>query len=460
METNQVVHFLRSKGNKRGRSLFFGQTIIVSGPATRNNPGLGWWSCLRYALSDLCFRRLISFVTIATVTFSVCYLLAIGMLCVRFYDTRDQAMRQAQLEKVDAYPDKADAIHLRLTDAKLTELKAWPEVRLAFPSVEIYANVSLNNDKPHLLVIASTVNADPQTSDGLLWGHGIDEGKDQVVIGKAIFTRLGGKLTEAGPEPAKLTLEVERKLNGKDQLERRSLPIVGITKHDSRDRVFVPLPLARLIDNWSKGFLMDLDGQHHQEEDSLTTQFAIAFGPVAEESRAVKELAEQKLDVKKLGTFATISFPGTAWALMDAPAMPITEGEAQPLGVLVRPGYRAKLGSDIWLALDKDDPRWKQFDSDRHDELGWVGTEVAVDLPALTHGHRVPAELIPAGARLTNATTLRWLLFDPQRFDFAKAESIRTPDWLEALLPILCARRGGSSRGPNSSRACSGAKAP
>src|SRR5207248_3275220 len=126
-------------------------------------------------------------------------------------------------------------VHLHFTDARLDELRKWPEVRLAFPSVELYANLSVNNDKPHLLVIASTVKGDPQTSEGLLWGHGIDEGKDQVVISKAVLTRLGGKVTESGPEPSSLTLEVQRKLNGKDQLERRSLPIVGITRHDSRD---------------------------------------------------------------------------------------------------------------------------------------------------------------------------------------------------------------------------------
>jgi hypothetical protein len=354
------------------------------------------------------------------------------MLCVRFYDTRDQTMRQAQLEKVDVYPEKADAMHLRFTDAKVAELRGWPEVRLAFPSIEIYANVSGNNDKQHLLVISSSVGGDPQTCEGLMWGHGMEEGKEQVVISKAVLTRLGGKLTHAGPEPAKLTVEVQRKLNGKDQVERRSLPIVGITKHDSRDRVFVPLPFARLIDNWARGFVVNLDGQHHKEEEGLSTPFAIAYGPVSEESRAVKELAEQNLDVKKVGRVSTVSFAGTVWALLDGSAMLTTDGEAQPQGVLVRPGYRVKIGDGIWVAWDTDDPRWKQFRSDGYDELGWVGTEVAVDLPSLTRGTRIPVGLIPTGARLTNARTLRWLLFDAQRFGGAKGELIRTPDGLEA----------------------------
>src|SRR5262249_23447196 len=133
---------------------------------------------------------------------------------------------------------------------------------LAFPCIQRNAHVALaGSENTQQTQVCAVVPGDPRIAQQrLAWGRPVaDDKAAEVVIGKHLLERLGGSLP-TGPTAPALTVEVSRRVDGKEQVKRLVLPIVGVLATDHQEPVYLPLEEAARLDRWATGALPESGG--------------------------------------------------------------------------------------------------------------------------------------------------------------------------------------------------------
>jgi ABC-type lipoprotein export system ATPase subunit len=394
-------------------------------------PRMGLVNRCWYAVSDLKHRRTITAITMLAVLISAVYTLTVGFCGERMHFVQRQALSEALSTRVVALTPETSDLEKRFTDARAATMLAWAEVKLGFPCVEFNVQAGLEGvGKGELLPLCGTVPEDPLTAPGrLISGSGVS-GRDarEVVLSQRLLARLGGTL-KGGAEPRTLTLELQRKLAGRSEVQRIPLTIVGVLRHENQEKVYVPVDLAARLNLWREGQLSALDEQGIGQ--TLTFPAAVAWSGPEQAQRIAEDLDSYKLTSEKQGTVRVITMEGPIWATADAKGETVPGALGRLGGVRLHTSYHARLMGRSIVALPKDDPRWKSVADPHRGDFGWVGTRG--ERPEGARGYALDRSLSGVDDLLTTPATLRWLLFDPAKKSFRRATLVQTTDPSAAL---------------------------
>jgi ABC-type lipoprotein export system ATPase subunit len=373
-------------------------------------PHLSLRTRLWYAVSDLRHRRLSAGITTLTIAVAACYALLLGICAQRIHHTQSRALNTADFTHVIA---QAPTEELRFTAERVRRLAEEVKAETAYPCLQLNAQVSLDGkDRAQMTPVCAVVPGDPRlAAEHLAWGRPV-AGAAEVVLGRRLLERLEGSLAADGPTPSSLTVEVKRKLDHREQVERLTLRIVGVLANDRQEQAHVPLEVAARLDFWCQGKLLELDGAGDADR-ALTFPHALAYAPVAQRDRVAEELKGYHLAGEQAGELTVLEARDPVWAALTGGA-----GEAKAVqalrrldGVRVVNVYRAQAGGRSFVAWGPRDPRWDLVRDPHKHDLGWVG--LRGDGPLPDYAYRLPEDAPEVPSGLTTLDTLRWLCFGP-----------------------------------------------
>ncbi len=376
--------------------------------APRMNLRIRWW----YAVSDLLHRRTSAGITTLILAIAACNALLLGICAERIYHTQSAALDASDHRHVIAQAPAAD---LRFTAERVRRLAGTLHVATAYPCIQLNARVSLAGaDSTRLAPVCAVLPDDPRlAATRLAWGRPV-AAAGEVVLGRRLLERLGGTLGASGPSVPLLTVEVTRRLDRRDQVERLALRIVGVLARDRQEQAYVPLDVAARLDFWCQGKLLELD-RAGAGERTLTFPCAIAYSPAAHAERVEEELKGYQLTSTRAGELTVLEARGPVWAALTHEA---AEAKAVPVlrrldGVRVVNVYRARVGGQSLVAWEPADPRWERVDDPRGRKPGWVGVRGDGSVPRHARAYRLPEDAPELPTGLATVETLRWLAFDP-----------------------------------------------
>ena len=408
----------------------------------------GLANLLRYALSDLRHRWPSTLLNKSAVALAVVYGLLLGHFAVGIYAYQRDVMGESIPTKVVAtVPDVTDTGR-RFTSERVASLRARRDVRAAFPHVSLNVGVSLSADRMLNVPAEGTVPEDPALrSARMAWGGAITSpGAKQIVLGRALFEKLGGTAAPA-PLPTALTVEVRRTVKGRKEVYRMELRVVGLLARQRADRVFMPLDLVGLLDLWctSKIETVPQDGQGLRAA-GVTYPFCLAYVRAPHVARVADEARQLRVSAERDGEVEVSGPRGEVWAALGGRARSLDARD----GVLARSSVvEATVGPARVLALSRDDPRWPGGRPPAWQTL--LRTPGAAPLPATARrvGFRRLPPGFPASADYVGTReTLRWLRFDPRRppavrpYCWVDTDDFRVGLRLSALWPEAVAFKG------------------
>jgi hypothetical protein len=202
-----------------------------------------------------------------------------------------------------------------------------------------------------------------------------------------------------------------------------------VLRHESQEKLYVPVELASRLNLWREGQLSALDEQGIGQ--NLTFPAAVAYSPPGQEQRVREDLDGYKLVGEKLGTIDVPVTAGPVWAVIEGGTTEVRAALARLGGVRLCSSYRARLDGRSIVALPADDPRWRDVADGRHTRFGWVGTRG--ERPDGLRSYPLEQPVPGVGDLLTTPRTLRWLLFDPRTVRYRQAALVRTTSAAAAL---------------------------
>jgi putative ABC transport system permease protein len=213
------------------------------------SPGLSLIERARHAGSDLWNRRRTVALSAASVAVAVLFLLVLGHLAQsvsRFRAASSSAESAARV--VVTARDATDPAE-RFGPERVARFAALPGAARAFPKVEVGGRAWALADAPAAATAEGAPGDDPAlTPERLAWGRA-PHAPDEVVLSRAAFERLGGRVTDRGPEPTRLTFEVVRTTGGREEARRAALRVCGLAR-GTDEALRVPLELAAALDDW------------------------------------------------------------------------------------------------------------------------------------------------------------------------------------------------------------------
>lgn len=285
---------------------------------TARGGAMGFVNLFCYAFSDLRHRLGATLLNVTAVALAAVYLLVLGFYGASIHRAQHRLLDESLPTKVVATTSNATSRDHRFTDERLAELRTLPGVKLAFPQIELNVRLSAGPGAMVDLPAEGAVPEDPSlAASRLAWGRGVTASDGRAaVLSQALFAKLGGSTVGGRPYPTSLTLQVGRKTReGREELQRVPLQVVGLLRHQSTERLFVPVALAAKLDLWCTNAVSDLDAAGRSA--SLTYAWANAYVPAAEERRVAQEAASLAVKVERTGEveLPTGSGPVTARVL-------------------------------------------------------------------------------------------------------------------------------------------------
>lgn len=219
---------------------------------------LGWSVVLRYAVSDLRGRPAATLLNVVAIALAVAYVLVLG-----FYGQATQRHQAETLERelprrVVATVTDVNDHHQRFTPGRLDDLTSWATVKLAFAYIELNVRLKADTGRAADVFAQSTVPGDPLTrSEQLAAGRApAPDAPDEVAISEELLGRLGHGAENL---PRELTIEVQRTLDGRKQVYRQRVALVGVIERGSGPRLLVPLDPLERLDRWCTGRPLEPD---------------------------------------------------------------------------------------------------------------------------------------------------------------------------------------------------------
>ena len=265
------------------------------------------WELFRYSVSDLLYRWITAAMNVAAVGISVVYVLVLGFYAVSTHRYQQRVVEESgPAEKIVVTTPSVTDPEQWFTPQRIDELKRMPGVRGAFVCVEQNIDISLDGRQSLWVPLESTAPGDPTTSPHrMVWGQsvsGLD--RDEVILGKTLFQKLGGTVTAQKPAPDTLTICLKRTRNGVEEVQRRQFRIVGLLGHQPSDRIYLPAGSAVALDSWLAHRTSALDAQGSPTH-GLRFPFCYGYVPEEEGSRVADECRRLGTTAERLGDIET-----------------------------------------------------------------------------------------------------------------------------------------------------------
>jgi hypothetical protein len=380
---------------------------------------------LRYAVADLRQRLGMTALNVVAIALPVVYLLLLGFYGWVLYGYQRALLDESLGTLVVASCDDVNDPARRFTEAKLAELRRLPGVARAFSKVELGVKLSADGRTRVMVPAEGTVPGDPVVAGPrLAWGSGLSgPSAAEVILSQSLFQKLGGTLSQQGPWPETLSLEVGRTVDGQAQSHTLALRVVGLLRHQPADKVYVPLPLVERLDQWCSNQVSALSGADARPElPQLTYPLVHAYGPASARDRAAQEAELVHASAEPAGE-VTVVAGGDVWAAVRRAKGDVT---AADLGALSAAGpefrfypvrtLRLRRGDrEVSLvALSPQDPRWRLAPGGAAPAFGAVLTATQADRDVADQVAGVAPDLPAGGNGYCTTDTRAWLAFDPR----------------------------------------------
>lgn len=248
---------------------------------------------LRYALSELWHRRVVSLMGWFACTVAAALLWQLGAIADLVAGSREQRLAA----------EEPTAVRLRVTDAadrsqrldgkRIQQLLALPWVAGGGPLVEVHVLASLVPGRERLVPAEGDVRVEALAAESLAWGAG-PVALDEVLLTQSLLEGLGGTLEAAGPAPATLTLRVLRTVAGGDQEHAVLLRIAGVLRRQQDgERLDIHRDLAVAFDRWCHGD--DVDGMPRRSAVDADADAAADLAEVSVRAAHLRRWSEELL---------------------------------------------------------------------------------------------------------------------------------------------------------------------
>ncbi len=334
--------------------------------AWKRTPGFSPLSRALHALSDLRSRPLGAAFSAVSVSVAVMFLLALGFIGDSLYRYRVATVNESPTCRLLVSAKEATDPKQRLSRAQIDALAARYGAARAFPKVEVGGRIWTDPAKPIAATAEGSVADDPMVAPArLAWGRP-PTASEEVVVPAALFRKLGGKVTETGPADDRLTLEVCRTTDGREEAHRVALRVVGLSRA-ADELLFIPLELALALDQWcNHGFDQMPGAAGPAARPRLAPAPVLAFGPVAHAGRVAAD-TDNLATVRKLHDFTLPNETDDVWLTIDGDdpaAPPGWQGEPSSAPTPTTPfksrtKTAASLRSSCWPATTRAGATWR-----------------------------------------------------------------------------------------------------
>jgi ABC-type lipoprotein release transport system permease subunit len=306
---------------------------------TRSQPHMGLKNLLAYALSDLRHRWPSTALTVAAVALAAVYLYILGFdgACIYRYQ-RGVVAESFPNQILFAVQEMADRDRY-ITEQRLAAIGRIDGVRQAMPLIELNLQLDLDGKAVEVQAQGSTP-ADPALADGrFVWGRGLarEDGRE-VVLSRTLFEKCGGKV---GPtlQPAVVTVQFSRTVGGRSETQRLRLRIAGLLRHQSADRIYLPLRLATLLDLWGTSKIEGIPADGGALPTSpIAYPFCHAFAPLDQVGRVEAEAESLGVTVEKVGEIEVLEAPNAVWvAVTRADRLPLRPADSDAIQEILGP---------------------------------------------------------------------------------------------------------------------------
>ena len=221
---------------------------------------MGICSLLSYAWSDLRDRKTSTALNILAVGLAVAYPLVLGFYGYIIFVSQQEILKETVPTRIVATTPEVANRQLRFTPETIKKISALPNVFFSYPAVEMNVKAWIEGSTPLDLPLSGICDQDPVAERSRLQsGSGFEPGDlKQAIVGSRLLGKLGGR-SDGGDR--KIIVEFSRSNAGKTEIERITLRICGILRHQVNDQILIPYNLARQIDLWCTSKSQSLSGK-------------------------------------------------------------------------------------------------------------------------------------------------------------------------------------------------------
>jgi len=386
---------------------------------TRRN-GMGLLNILRYVFAAMRSSRATIALLIAAVAVGGIYTYVLGYYGVRVYGHQQATLGESGLTRIVATPRDVTDTRRWWDDPAKAAVRGFPAVTAVEDLIELNVRLFANGGEGILVPAESTFPGDPALASGVLeWGSGVTaHDAHEIVLSRSLFDRLDGRFSSQGGLPEAVTLTVERKADGRPEVQRILLRVRGFLKPQRSDRAYVPLTVMKLLDGWCTSRLRELRfNPGDSPKDRLSYPLAYAYGPSSQRHRAAAEFQDMGLEGTAVDEFEMPVEDGPVWVNvpLGADSAALARAERFDSRTVTLDGLRV-------TALPEGDPRWNLCGGPVEGKVYEVRTAPA--------GFPLDADLF------CTPGTLRRRTFDPRRSDAVKTFSRVVTTDLETALRI------------------------
>lgn len=234
---------------------------------------------VRYAWRGVRHRWVLAILNVVAVAVTLVYLIIPGYYGLELYAYQKRVTGDGLTTLVVATCRDSTDRTTRITDDRVREFRRWPEVRLAFPRLELLVNVAhgpANNTSGRLVTAIGTVPDDPAVaSSRLAWGTPpADSTGFEVVVSESLLRDLGFDPSTERPEVDSLCVSVSRTVQGREEHLAERLRIVGVLQAGARiDAIYLPWETLDRLDQWCTSTIATWPtaGERRQRDVALPT---------------------------------------------------------------------------------------------------------------------------------------------------------------------------------------------
>lgn len=399
----------------------------------RNERVIGrWTNSMRPIPKKLWIHKVVSFIRVSVGAITFATMVFAGYYGLTAWLHQKRTVSEASLRRVEAEVVQYNDLSKRWTDSKVTEMATLPTVDFGYPRKDVTVQLTVDGKTHQLASMEGIIGREPELQNAnLVWGESVTrESKPTVVLPQRFFERLGGRLTDIGPEPADVTVIVARVVDDTTETQRIQMRVAGLLRRDT-DKIYAPLDLTINLDRFQTHKSQSPLGDSRQSLQSLVTYDHVdAYVPKRLEKNVADEEAAFNVRAERVGEVETVESAGEMWAMVlprkgeshvQKAAVETALGQVQheswPMCLL-------QLGEgdqrQTYLGLRGNDPRWHRTQSGIAPKTG--------ELVAAKDGFRIAEAFrrryvalrtdmvsltgIPKCDAVGTQETLQWMQFD------------------------------------------------
>jgi len=268
---------------------------------------------IRYALSDMRFRKTLSLLNTLSVALGSAYILLLGFYGYSIYTFQRTVLATSLPTLVIAECPNITDRKLRFSEEKLTNLQQLPQVELAYPRVEIGVRLSAMGNQSTMVPAEGADSRAPLLArEQLVWGEGLRKGETRkIVLSESLFKKMGGSVTGGKLQPQDVRLQVSRTVNERPEKMDYVFHIAGLLRYQTVDKVYIPLEDAINLDRWCSN---KKGGLEPGKEKERVYEDCLVYCQVPQRQRLEEEAQQQEFTLEYVGDVQNLTSSGPIYA--------------------------------------------------------------------------------------------------------------------------------------------------